>query len=109
MLVRVVARSSRGSMAPATTAPGPGAAPAIATSSGERFSPGTNVSANASRVMVLLAVSAEVSKLPPVGRYHLSLRIVLSRKRDNFSCSVLSRTLPTESKQREERRIGGEI
>src|SRR5580693_6942023 len=56
-----VAGISRSSMAPATTAPGPGAAPAIATSSGERFSPGTNVSANASRVMVLIAVSAEPS------------------------------------------------
>jgi hypothetical protein len=59
--------------------------------------------------MVLLAVSAEVSNVssrrpvPPV------LRIVLRLGRDNFSFAVLSRTLSTESKQREERRIGGEV
>src|SRR5579872_1350662 len=64
--VTPVAGISRSSRAPAATAPGPYAAPAIALSSGERFSPGTNVSANASRVMVLMAVSAEVSTFPPV-------------------------------------------
>jgi hypothetical protein len=34
---------------------------------------------------------------------------VLRAGRDNFSCSVLSGTFPTESKQREERRMGGEV
>src|SRR5439155_11335783 len=36
--------------APACTAPAPGAAPAMARSSGDRFSPGMSVSANASSV-----------------------------------------------------------
>ncbi len=58
-----VAGVSSSSIAPAATAPGPTAAPATAMSSGARFSPGTNVSANASRVIVRYRVPASVSNV----------------------------------------------
>ena len=62
-----VAGVSSNSMAPAATAPGPAAAPATAISSAPAYAPGTNVSANASSVIVRYRNSASVSNVPPWG------------------------------------------